>query len=161
MGRLDLNKLLPPRTLELGLLSEPRVTSCVEVPVTCGENLEYKEGFFLLGFATYDCFVRVPDEEDGGVVDLSVMVVLHLELAGHVGALPRGVAVGLHSHHQPGLCWHPLAIETFLTEGDIVVHTARVVASDSLYQISVNTNIVIPISRPLKDYLSQVLPELG
>ena len=90
----------------------------------------------MLGFATYDCFVRVPDEEDGGVVDLGVVVVLHLYLAGHVGALPRGVAVGLHRHHQPGLSRDSLAIETFLTEGDIVVHTAGVVPSDTLYQIS-------------------------
>ena len=75
------------------------------------------------------------------MVDLSVMVVLHLHLAGHVGPLPSGVAVGLHSHHQPGISRDPLAVETFLTQGDIVVHTAGVVTSDPLYQISVKTQI--------------------
>ena len=75
------------------------------------------------------------------MVDLRVVVVLHLLLAGHVGPLARGVAVRLHSHHQAGIRWDPLAIETFLTEGDIVVHTAGVVASDPLDQISGNTNI--------------------
>lgn len=89
-------------------------------------------------FATYDSFVRVPDEENGCVVDLCVVVVLHLQLAGHVRPLPRGVAVGLHSHHQPGVSRDSLAVETFLAERDIVVHTAGVVTGDPLDQIPGN-----------------------
>ena len=81
---------------------------------------------------TYDGFVRVPDQEYGGVVDLSVVVVLQLELAGHVSARARGVAVSFDGHHQSVTCRHSLAIETFLAEGDVVVHTASEVSRDSL-----------------------------
>ena len=70
------------------------------------------------------------------MVDLTVVVVLHLELAGHVSPRPRGVSVCLDSQDQPGVSRNSLAVETFLTEGDVVVHTAGVVASDALYEES-------------------------
>ena len=85
---------------------------------------------------TNDGFEGVPDEEDGGVVDLPVVVVHDLLLPGHVCPLPRGVTVCLHCQHHATVSRDTLTIETLLPEHDVIVHAAGVVASDALYEIA-------------------------
>ena len=85
---------------------------------------------------TDDCLEGVPDEEDGGVVDLPVVVVHDLLLPGHVGALPCRVSVCLHRQHHAAVCGDALAVEALLPEHDVIVHAAGVVASDALDKIA-------------------------
>ena len=82
------------------------------------------------------CLEGVPDEEDGGVVDLPVVVVHDLLLPGHVGPLPGGVSVCLHRQHHAAVGGDALAVEALLPEHDVIVHAAGVVASDALDQIA-------------------------
>lgn len=85
---------------------------------------------------TDDGLEGVPDEEDGGVVDLLVVVVHDLLLSGHVGALAGSVAMSLHGQHHSAVRGDALAIEALLPEHDVIVHAAGVVASDALNQIA-------------------------
>ena len=77
-----------------------------------------------------------PDQEDGGVVDLLVVVVHDLLLPGHMGPLPSRVSVCLYSQHHATVCGDALAIEAFLPEHDVIVHAASVVTSDALYEVA-------------------------
>ena len=111
-GGLDLHEALPARALELVILREPRVAPGIQVPVTWGGG--HCDVMMMVTQPTYDGLEGVPDEEDGGVVDLLVVVVLHLLRPRHLHALARGVAVGLHRHHQAAVSWHALAVVTLL-----------------------------------------------
>ena len=85
---------------------------------------------------TDDGLEWVPDEQDGRVVDLPVVVVHDLLLPGHVGALPSGVAMSLHCKHHAAVGGDALTVEALLPEHDVIVHAAGVVASDALNEIA-------------------------
>ena len=87
-------------------------------------------------FPTNDSFEGVPDEEDGGVVDLPVVVVHDLLVPGHMGPLPSCVAVCLHCQHHAAVCRDPLPIESLLPQHDVVIHATGVEPSDALYEIA-------------------------
>ena len=85
---------------------------------------------------TDDSLEGVPDEEDGGVVDLPVVVVHDLLLSGHVGALPGGVSMSLHCQNHAAVGGDALTVEALLPEHDVIVHAAGIVASDALDEIA-------------------------
>ena len=116
---------LPPRAKELILFSKACVPSLVKISVAL---LNISQHCLLYFYCfTNNCIEWVPYEQDSGVVDLFVVVVLHLVLPGHVGPLLCGVAVCLHCDHYSTVGRHSFTIESLLPKTDIIVHTPSIV----------------------------------
>ena len=85
------------------------------------------------------CLKGVPDEEDGCVVDLPVVVVLDLLLSGHniyAGPLLASETMCLHRHHPAAVGRDALTEEALIHEHNVMVHAATEVASDALDEIA-------------------------
>ena len=81
-----------------------------------------------------------------------------------MSTLARGVAMSLDGDNDPSIGRHPLAVETLLSQRDVVVHAARVVTRhpfQKVPRIEIVVNGFLQTYKKFVMHLSQVFPELG
>ena len=74
-----------------------------------------------------------------------------------VSTLARGVAMSLDSNNDPSISGHPLAVETLLSQRDVVVHAARVVTCHPFQKVPLIKAVINGFLQTYQKYTSKRL----